>query len=180
MNSAQHGFTNNVSTINNLLITERRLAEAANSRESMDVISFDFSRTFDRVPHNKLLAVLSNRGVSGRALGWIQSFLTGHTQRVQCEGLSTQAAVTSGVILGSCLKPTFWSIFIDSLLLEIDISSVAFADNFKPLASLARYSHSAVQENIDRNFAWSQRMQMPYSITKCLVTYNGVNNPHFQ
>ena len=64
MNSAQHGFTNSRYTITNFLITERHLAEAKNSRESMGVISFDFSRAFDRVPHNKLLAVLSNRGVS--------------------------------------------------------------------------------------------------------------------
>ena len=68
MNSTQHGFTHNQSTITNLLITERHLTEAANSRESMDVISLDYSLAFDRVPHNKLLAVFSNRGVSGRAL----------------------------------------------------------------------------------------------------------------
>ena len=80
MNSAQHRFTNNRFTITNLLITEKHLAEASNSRESMDSISFDFSRAFDRVPHNKLLAVLSDRGVSGKALGW--SFLTSRTQRV--------------------------------------------------------------------------------------------------
>ena len=178
MNSAQHGLTNNRSTITNFLITERHLAEAANSRESMDVI-FDFSRAFDRVPHNKLLAVLSNRDVSGRALEWIQRFLTGRTQRVQCEGLSTQAAVISRVIQGS-LEPILWSIFMDSLLSEIDIPSVAFAYDFKLLASLARHSHSAVQENIDRIYAWSQRMRMPLSISKCLVIHYGVNNPHFQ
>ena len=71
MNSAQHGFTNNWSTITNLLITERHLAKAANSRESMDVNPFDLSRAFDRVPHNKLLAVLYSKGVSGKALKWI-------------------------------------------------------------------------------------------------------------
>ena len=74
MNSAQHDFKNNLSTINNLLITEEHLTEAANSRESMNAISFDISRAFERVSHNKLLAVLSNRGVSGRVLEWIQSF----------------------------------------------------------------------------------------------------------
>ena len=68
VNIAQYGITNNLSTITNFLITERHLAEAANSRESMDMISFDFTQAFDRVPHNKLLAVLSNKGVFGRAL----------------------------------------------------------------------------------------------------------------
>ena len=126
------------------------------------------------------MAVLSNRGVSGRALEWIQSFLTGRTQIVQCEGLSTQAAVTSGAIQGSCLGPILWYIFMDSLLSEIDIPSVAFADDFKLFVSLALHSHSAVQENIDRIYAWSQRMRMPFSISKCLVIHYGVNNPHFR
>ena len=69
---------------------------------------------------------------------------------------------------------------MDSLLSEIDVPSVAFADDFKLLASLARHSHSAMQENIDRISAWFQCMQMPLSISKCLVTHYGVNNPHFQ
>ena len=69
---------------------------------------------------------------------------------------------------------------MDSLLSEIDISSVAFADDFKLLASLTRHSHSTVQENIDHIYAWSQRKRMPLSISKCLVTHYGVNNPHFQ
>ena len=126
------------------------------------------------------MAVLSNRGVSGRALEWIQSFLTDRTQIVHCEGLSTLAAVTSGVIQGSCLGPILWSIFMDSLLSEINIPSVAFADDFKLLASLACYSYSTVQENIDRIYAWPQRMRMQLSISKCLVIHYGVNNPHFQ
>ena len=126
------------------------------------------------------MAVLSNRGVSGKALKWIQSFLTGCTQRDQCEGLSTQAAVTSGVIQGSCLGPKLWSIFMDFLLSEIEIPSVTFADDFKLLASLARHSYSTVQENINRIYTWSQRMRMPLLISKCLVLQYGVNNPHFQ
>ena len=69
---------------------------------------------------------------------------------------------------------------MDSLLSEIDIPSVAFADDFKLLASLARNSHGTVQENIDRIYAWSQRMRMPLSISKCLVIHYSVNNPHFQ
>ena len=106
--------------------------------------------------------------------------MTGRTQRVQCEGLSTLAAVTSEVIQGSSLGSILWSIFMDSLLSEIDIPSVAFADDFKLFASLARHSHRTVLENIDRICAWSQRMRMPLSISKCLVIHYGVNNSHFQ
>ena len=61
----------NRSTIAYQLITERHLAEAAYNHESMDLISFDFSQAFDRVPLNKFLMASFNRGVSGRALGWI-------------------------------------------------------------------------------------------------------------
>ena len=107
-------------------------------------------------------------------------FFDGCTKRVRCEGLSTQAAVISVVIQCSCLGPTLWSIFMDSLLSEIYIPSVAFADDFKLLASLAHHFHRAVQENTDRIFAWSWRIRKPLSISKCLVTHYGVNNPHFQ
>ena len=97
----------------------------------------------------------------------VSEFLTGRIQRVQCEGLSTQAAVTSGVIQSSCLGPILWSIFMDSLLSEIDIPSVALADDFKLLASLVRHSHSTVQENIDRIYA--------YGLNVCECHYQSVN-----
>ena len=42
---------------------------------------------------------------------------------------------------------------MDSLLSEIDILSVTFADDFKLLANLDRHYRSAVQENIDCIYA---------------------------
>ena len=69
---------------------------------------------------------------------------------------------------------------MDSFVSEIDIPPIAFADDFKLLASLARHFHSTVQENIDRIYAWSQSMQMPLSFSKYLVIHYDVNKPHFQ
>ena len=79
---ALKGFQRKRSTVTNLIVTENHLRTAANAHEPLDIISFDFSRTFDRAPHNLLLAELSKRGVSGAALRWLESFLAKRIQRV--------------------------------------------------------------------------------------------------
>ena len=110
-------------------------------------------------------------------------FLTGRTQRVQCKGLSTQAAITSDVIQGSCFGPILWSILMDSLLLEIEIPSVAFADDFKLLACLTRHSHKRILITCKRIlivFTHGLKVCECHSISKCLVIHYSVNNPHFQ
>ena len=68
LNSAQHGFQRNRSTVTNLIVTENHLGTAVHSHELLDIISFDFSLAFNRVPHNLLLAELSKRGESRAAL----------------------------------------------------------------------------------------------------------------
>ena len=66
--TVQHGFTRGRSTISNLLCAENELANAHNSKESYDIITFDFSRAFDRIPHHLLLNELAAHGITGSAL----------------------------------------------------------------------------------------------------------------
>ena len=48
----------------------------------VDVIYFEFKKTFDLVPHTQLFTKLEAHGISGRLLDWIQSFLMNRKQRV--------------------------------------------------------------------------------------------------
>ena len=101
----QHGFFNERSTVTNLLCAESIIADAINSEEPYDIISFDFSHAFDRVPHHLLLQDLADRGISGKALEWMQSFLSERTQTVRVgSAYSVKSKVTSGVIQGSFLE----------------------------------------------------------------------------
>ena len=181
LNKAQHGFVNCRSTITNLLVTEHIVADAINAHQALDIISFDFSRAFDRVPHNLLLQELTRRGVTGKALCWLESFLTGRSQVVRTSGMSSSpAAVTSGVIQGSCLGPALFTIYMDSLISQIDIPATAYADDLKFAVNLARHKPEAAQANVDKVYSWSVRMGMPLSLSKSMVIHYGLNNPHYR
>ena len=64
----QHGFFNGRLTLTNLLCAENITADAINFKKPYDIIIFDFSRAFDRVPHHLLFQDLNNRSISGKAL----------------------------------------------------------------------------------------------------------------
>ncbi len=39
----------------------------------MDVLYLDFSKAFDRVPHERLLLKLNNHGITGTVLKWVEA-----------------------------------------------------------------------------------------------------------
>ena len=72
----QHGFTKNRSTVTNLLAADSILADWINDSVSYDILSFDFSRAFDSVPHDLLIEQLATYNLHSQSLKWFKSFLT--------------------------------------------------------------------------------------------------------
>jgi len=67
----------------------------------LDIVFLDFSKTFDKVPHQRLLLKLESYGVCGSVLDWIQTFLSSRRQQVVVEGVfSSWVEVKSGVPQG--------------------------------------------------------------------------------
>ena len=56
------------------------------NNQTFDVISTDFSKAFDSVPHARLLRKLEHVEIRGDLLNWIRSFLMCRTQCVRVEG----------------------------------------------------------------------------------------------
>jgi hypothetical protein len=178
--SLQHGFTKKRSTTTNLLMTEKIINEALNSGSPVDVITVDFSRAFDKISHELLLRVLQKRGIPDRLIRWLRSYLSLRSQRVRFRVLSPPKAVTSGVIQGSSIGTTLFILYIDELLWSLETFALAFADDLKFVANLKTSSPVAVQKDLNRVYAWSEKMRMPISVAKSAVCHYGRNNPKHQ
>jgi hypothetical protein len=71
-----------------------------------DLIILDFSKAFDRVPHERLLKKLNHYGIRDSTQGWIKAFLSNRTQQVIVEGTTSDTVpVISGVPQGTVLDP---------------------------------------------------------------------------
>jgi hypothetical protein len=105
----------------------------------------DLSAAFDTVDHVILLARLQHRyGVTGLALRWIESYLTGRSQFVRFNGeTSATTMVTSGVPQGSVLGPILfiaYSAEVIGIVEQHGFNVHAFADD------LQVYGHAAQNE----------------------------------
>ena len=82
----QHGFRSGHSCISQLLVTVHDFMTAFDRGIQTDVTVLDFSKTFDVVPHHRLLGKLKHYGITGPTLNWISEFLSGRTQCVVVDG----------------------------------------------------------------------------------------------
>ena len=98
LSDEQNGFHKRRSCDIELVLTIHDLAKALDSGDQLDGILLDFSKAFDKVPHNRLLMILGHYGVRNNSLSCIQDFLSDRTQTVVLEGNSSSTnPVASGV-----------------------------------------------------------------------------------
>lgn len=74
----QHGVRAKRSTVTQLLLTINDIAKSLNASKSVHGAVIDFTKTFDKVPHIRLLIKLNHYGIiniKGNLLQWFESFL---------------------------------------------------------------------------------------------------------
>ena len=76
LNIAQHRFRKMRSCETQLLVTMHDIAKNVALGDQVDVALLNFSKAFDKVPHQRLLQKLRYCGVRNKTLKWIQSLLT--------------------------------------------------------------------------------------------------------
>ena len=124
------GFRKKRSCESQLLITVNDLAEGLRDKEQVDAILLDFSKAFDRVPHERLFLKLHHLGVHGVLLYWIRDFLSESTQQVVLEGKKSYTSnVTSGVPQGTVLGPLLFLVFINDMPDTVSSNIRLFADD---------------------------------------------------
>jgi len=104
LTDSQHGFRKRRSTETQLILSFDDLAKSIEVGEQVDCILKDFSKAFDKVPHNRLLMKLQRYGIRDHLHDCITSFLLGRTQCVVLHGQSSAATtLSSGVPQGTVL-----------------------------------------------------------------------------
>ena len=173
LNSNQHGFISGRSCLTNLLHTMEELMWNIDNGLVMDEIFLDFSKAFDKVPHQRLLFKLKQYGICGRLLNWIESFLSHRKQAVKVNNvMSGTRNVSSGVPQGSVLGPLLFLMFINDMPLNIKSGIKLFADDTK-LYRIIRSVNDAdiLQEDLDKLTHWCKEWKMVFNTSKCHVLH---------
>ena len=182
----QHGFRPGRSCESQLLITTHDLRKSLDNKEQVDAVILDFSKAFDRVPHQRLLLKLRHYGIQGSLLEWIENFLTQRTQRVVVDGESSEwVPVSSGVPQGTVLGPLLFLTFINDLPSGISSKIRLFADDCLMYRSITNMHDSdKLQEDLNILHEWSNKWQMEFNTAKChtmrISLRRSITNPYYQ
>ena len=154
----QHGFRKNRSCLTQLIEHIDLVLKSLSEGEEVDVIYLDFSKAFDKVDHNILLAKLKLYGVTGKVYEWIESFLRGRKQSVVVDGQKSNVVeVDSSVPQGTVLGPVFFIIYvIDMIIRAKNSTAFTFADDTKLIKAIRTlFCKILLEEDLTSVMQWS-------------------------
>ena len=112
----QSAYRPHHSTETALLRVQNDILSRMDNKEVTLLVLLDLSAAFDTVDHTILLDRLKNIGITGLVYDWFSSYLTGRTQAVFLDGVSSDSVnLTCGVPQGSVLGPILFNIYTQPL-----------------------------------------------------------------
>ena len=176
----QHGFREKRSCETQLLEAVHDWSECLNRSSQSDVLLLDFSKAFDKVPHQRLALKLHHYGIRGNTLRWIQAFLDNREQCVSVNGTHSQwSPVKSGVPQGSVLGPTLFLVYINDIVDDVKSNIRLFADDSILYREIrGDEDHAILQQDLNTVFKWADTWQMSFNASKCqLLTITRKTKP---
>ena len=168
---SQHGFRQKRSTVTQLLSTIHEISSSLNQKKTSHLAILDFTKAFDKVPHERLLLKLFHYGIDGKINIWIRNFLTFRVQQTVCDGTqSPTQLVTSGVPQGTVLGPLLFLLYVNDLTDNLECSARLFADDcllYIPITTTD--DMNKLQSDFYKLEQWQKTWQMKFNPTKCFI-----------
>ena len=148
----QSGYRKYYSTETLLVKIVDDLLIAFDENKATVVMMLDLSAAFDTVDHGKLLNILFHEiGITGTALKWFRSFITGRTQKIKIGSAESETIVIRfGVPQGSVLGPILFNLYIRSLyssVKKLQFTIHGYADDHQIYKSFTEQNQYSVLVN---------------------------------
>ena len=183
---SQYGYKKHHSCETMLLKLVDDILVAVDKKFGVVVLLVDLSAAFDTVDHRLLLNILQFKyHITGSALSWLKSFITGRQQRVKIgDCLSDSTNVLFGVPQGSILGPLLFNLYcasINSAFASCGFTNMGYADdNLGLRAFTARSSVSTllsdVPDCIQSIKSWTKEHFLKINSSKTQVIVFGTPN----
>ena len=164
---------------------DRLLAMVVNYNKALDqrneygALLTDFSKAFDYIPHDLIVAKLHAHSFSIESLKLINSYLTERKQRVKINNqFSSWMDILLGVPQGSTLGPLLFNILLCNMfLLCKDVDFASYADDNAPycIGKTPKEVISQLEKSSVSIFEWFENNEMKANPGKChlLLSKNG-------
>ena len=131
LTDSQFGFRTGMSCCSCLTSIVDYWLSHINSDKIVGLITIDFRKAFDVLPHDILLQKLDLYGCDQKTVSWFKSYLTDRCQFVNVDKVSSDFGYLKlGVPQGSILGPLIFNLFINDLHLHIKFCNIfSYADD---------------------------------------------------
>ena len=128
--SDQYGFRRGKSTTDAILNFTDMCYKCFNDEKFLLSVFLDFSKAFDTIDQNILIAKLECYGFRGFMLDWFKSYIFNRKQFVDVGGShSTVRSLNCGTGQGTVLSPLLFLLYINDMNLCSNLNFVHFADD---------------------------------------------------
>ena len=178
LTDSQHGFRTKRSCETQLILTLEDILKTTSKGKQIDIALLDFSKAFDKVPHQRLNNKLNFVGIRDNTLNWISSFLHNRTQLVLLDNVkSSTTSVDSGVPQGTILGLLLFLFYINDLPENVKANVKLFADDCLLYKEINNISDGQdLQNDLKALESLENEWQMSFNADKCFIITAGTKN----